>query len=126
MMRCQTEDGCLSRSMTIKLVKGVCTDEASRDSQHVTLHVRLTRGDQGFHQRRCAHEDVEEYHADQRSAPREGARRQRCLRFSARGNIDLKDWAEQPVVISELVFDMMLYSEFEVTDKSSAFYTIPS
>ena len=34
------------RSMTIKayikLVKGVCIDEAYRDSQHVTVHVRLT------------------------------------------------------------------------------------
>ena len=45
-VRCQAEDGCLSRSRTIKtynkLVKGVCTDEAHRDSQHVTVHVPLT------------------------------------------------------------------------------------
>ena len=37
------EDGYLSRSMTIKaynkLVKGVCVDEAYRDSLHVTVHV---------------------------------------------------------------------------------------
>ena len=40
------EDGYLSRSTTIKaynkLVKGVCIDEAYRDSQHVTVHVPLT------------------------------------------------------------------------------------
>ena len=46
MMRCQAEDGCLSRSMTIKacnkLVKRVCTDEAYLGSEHVTVHVRLT------------------------------------------------------------------------------------
>ena len=40
------EDGYLSRSTTItacnKLVKGVCIDEAHRDSQHVTVHVLLT------------------------------------------------------------------------------------
>ena len=71
------EDGYLSRSMTIeaynKLVKGVCIDEAYRDSQHVTVHVPLTpeikrshqhsvldARDEGFHRQGTAHEGAEE------------------------------------------------------------------
>ena len=84
------------------------------------------------------------------NAPREIARGERCLRFSvrdqtsgtfsdvqARDNTDLKACEEQSVVImktpgrnvnagAELVFDMMLNSEFEAAGKGSAFYTIPS
>ena len=40
--------------------------------------------DQGPHQRGIAHEDAEGCHTDQRCAPREGARGERDLRFSAR------------------------------------------
>ena len=101
--------------------------------------------DQGLHQRGIAHEvlsartdfcclcdaphdNAEECHADQRCAPREECRG--CLRILS-DNTDLKacsreeksvvimNTPDQNVnVIAELVFDMMLHSEYEVTGRS--------
>ena len=97
----------------IKLVKGVCIDEAYRDSQHVTVHVRLTPETKDSIDKDVLIKDSEEYHADQRSA----ARPERCTLAEmlevlsartdfyylsdvpARDYTDLKACEEQSVVI---------------------------
>ena len=70
------EDGCLSRSMTIKACNKIAketSDVASRCNQHVILHV-LDARDQGLHRRGIAHEIAEGCHTDQHGVLGGGAR----------------------------------------------------
>ena len=134
------EDGCMSRSMTNK------ANNKTYSWRLAQLPVRDTScafdaREQGFHQRGIDEflsartdfcylsdappDNAEAGHADQRCEPREGCK------DSQRDNTNLKACAceEKSVVImntpdqnvnviAELVFDMMLHSELEVTGRS--------
>ena len=144
--RCRTKNGCLSRSMTLTACNKIVR---AASAPTVTLHVRLTP------ETKDSIDKEPLIKMPKRATLTNAARPERVHEAEtlevlsaradfgylsdvpARDNTDLKACEESSVVtmhtpeqnvnaVAELVFDMMMTSEFEVAGRSSVFYTMPS
>ena len=137
------EDGCLSRNMTIKAHNEI--EAELLDYQCVILHVRLTPETKDSTEKELLMKMPKSDTLINAARPERvhelevlSAMTDVCYLSDvrARDNTDLKTCDEQSVVImntpeqnvnavAEVVFDMMLHSEFEVTGRSIELHTIP-